>query len=350
MKIIIGVIAVAGVLLIGGGFGVYKTTTPQNASDESLYDVTIKDGDGLAEVAEKLEEQGVVTQPTLFRYAIILSGKASSIQTGNYELTPNASINDTIDILTGGDHSIEGSITIKEGLTDDQIADEFAQYYIEHSTDAIASEEQRLVFKGQFLDEMNNVEKYRSEYSFLSDVPDNGSLEGYLFPDTYRFFKDATPEDIIRKMLNNFNVRFSRDLRLEAKTQGKTVHEIITLASIVQREVAAEYMKDIAGIFYNRLAIGMKLQSDATVNYVTQKDTPQPSFADLEVDSRYNTYKFSGLPPGPVSAPGLAAIEATLYPSEHDYFFFLTKLDTGEPVFAKTGKGHLQNKREFLDK
>jgi UPF0755 protein len=343
------VLGVVFLLLLLFGWAMYQINVPQNKNDQALYDVVVKKGDGLAEVAEKLEEQGVVRQSVLFRYAMIVSGKASSIQVGNYELTPDASINETIAILTGGEVTQEGSVTIQEGLNNEQIADLLADYFVEHSTSSLAFEEERVRFRDEFLAEMNNLEKYRAEYTFLEDVPEGGTLEGFLFPDTYRFFKETEAEVVVRKMLDNFDAQLSRELRVEIASQGKTIFEVVTLAAIVQREVPEEYMKDVAGIFYNRLAIGMKLQSDATVNYVTEKDRPQPSFEDVEVDSLYNTYKYAGLPPGPISNPGIAAIESTVFPNEHDYFFFLTTLDTGEAIFSKTGTEHLQNKEKYLD-
>lgn len=349
MKIVLGIVGVVGVLLAGAGYSLFSVNAPQNSADSTLYDVTIKDGDGLAEVAELLKEKGVVRQDVMFRYAMILTGERTKIQTGNYELSPQASILETINIITQGDQQQEGSVTIQEGLSNAQVASLLAEYFADHSTEAIADDELKKTFEDEFLQEMNNVDKYRSDYSFLESVPENGTLEGYLFPDTYRFFKRTEPETVIRKMLDNFDLKLNRDLRVEIASQGKSIHEVVTLAAIVQREVSEEYMKDVAGIFYNRLAIGMKLQSDATVNYVTNADNPQPTFAELEVDSRYNTYRYAGLPPGPISNPGIRAIEASVFPADNDYFFFLTRLDTGEAIYAKNGTQHLQNKEKYLD-
>ncbi len=205
-----------------------------------------------------------------------------------------------------------------------------------------------------------------SSYSLISK-PNNASLEGYLFPDTYRFTKTSTPEMVISKMLDNFTVRVEslgiRDVSSPIVTPGfenlvvvggdgeagMSLYDVLVLASIVELEsggkasseyTLAEERALIAGVFFNRLTIGQALQSDATVNYVTGKSTPGASLADLEVNSPYNTYKYPGLPPGPIANPSLGSIRAVLNPTKSDFFFFLHKQPSGEVMFSKTFEEH----------
>jgi len=195
---------------------------------------------------------------------------------------------------------------------------------------------------------------FSKEFSFLIDKPENLSLEGYLFPDTYRLFASSTPEEIIIKMLSNFDKKLTPEMRADIKASGKTIHEIITMASIIEKEAPiyaqtdSEAAKIISGIFWNRIKIGMGLQSDASLSYIYNDNKPIHSGEELEVDSLYNTYKYRGLPPGPIANPGLIAIKAAIYPSETNYYYFLTTLDGSAIYYAKTYEEHLRNKYKYL--
>ncbi len=196
-------------------------------------------------------------------------------------------------------------------------------------------------------------------------IPAKQGLEGYLFPDTYRFAKSATTETVIKKLLDNFTARVDtlgikpadsytipgyETLTLGGK-KGMTFHQIITLASILEKESGTttdNERKLIAGVFYNRLISGQPLESDATVNYVSGKDNPTPTNVDLQINSPYNTYRYPGLPPGPICNPSLASIEAAFHPEQSDYYYFLHKQPSGEVVFSKTYAEHLKNKALYL--
>ena len=191
-----------------------------------------------------------------------------------------------------------------------------------------------------------------SQSFFLNQVkPLNVDLEGYLFPDTYRFFVKATAADIVEKMVAEMSEKLGRAYEVTGSVwvdPDFSVHEVLTLASIVEREVAnPEDMAMVADIFLKRLQAGIALQSDATINYIISGDDPSPSLADLEVESEYNTYKYPGLPPGPISNPGLIAIEAVLNPTSNDYYYFLTTED-GEVVYSRTFAEHVANKVIYL--
>ena len=218
-------------------------------------------------------------------------------------------------------------------------------------------EEQGMFSKAEFIDALNKFDE--TEFPLLAR-PENKDLEGYLFPDTYRFAKEATPDEVITKMLANFSSRLdsigiSADDAQNKEFNGLTLYEILTLASIIEQESGGNgsttgdlSLQDernlVASVFYNRLEIGQALESDATVNYITGKDSPGVSAEDLQTDSPYNTYKYSGLPPGPISNPSLGSIKAAINPAESDYLYFLHKQPSGEVVFSKTFEEHKANK------
>lgn len=172
--------------------------------------------------------------------------------------------------------------------------------------------------------------------------------EGYLFPDTYEFYRGSSVAEVVQKMRDTFEQR-TVDLWELALPEPLADHrEVIILASIVQLEVAsADDMRKVAGVFLSRLMIGQGLESDATINYITGKSELQPSREDLDVDSLYNTYQYRGLPPGPIGNPGRLAIEAVLNPEETEYLYFLTT-STGQTVFSKTFEEHVENKARYL--
>lgn len=229
----------------------------------------------------------------------------------------------------------EQTITIIEGWTEEDIARYLEQQGV-----------------GTSLDFQKAIQIFpRAEDSFLADLPKQASLEGFLFPDTYRLPKPATSEQILTKLLGNFS-----DKWVEAHTgpgadvHGLTPFQLVTLASIVEKETgnSLEERKTIAGIFYNRLKAGMPLESDATLNYITKSGRAQASDADLKLNSPYNTYKHRGLPPGPISNPSLSSLIAVLHANKTDYLYFLHDQKTGQVYYAKTFDQHLQNKFKYL--
>jgi UPF0755 protein len=231
----------------------------------------------------------------------------------------------------------QATITFLEGWDNNNIA----QYLEKNQVTSSAS----------FLAATKNFDS--SNYPDLSSKPQTQGLEGFLFPDTYFIPKNPpVGQDInniiIEKALNNFSKKITPEMLAQAQTQGMSLYQIITLASIIEKESGANQddRKMIAGVFYNRLKAGMPLESDATVSFVT--GTSPVSDADTLVDSPYNTYKYSGLPPGPICNPGLNSIMAALYPTASNYLYFLTDPQTGRAVFAQTYDEHLKNKAEYL--
>lgn len=218
------------------------------------------------------------------------------------------------------------------------------------------------------------------QFQFLESKPKNATLEGFLFPDTYRVSAEPTAQEIVGKLLANFQIKFEQASSQVEKNQsgrfiipgyeklkinglpGMSIYNLVTLASILERETGRdisaggsdsrtrllEERKIVAGIFYNRLMSGQALQSDATVNYATGKSAAAPSYNDLEVNSLYNTYKHAGLPPGPIASPSLSSLEAVLMPTKTDYYYFLHKQPSGQVVYAKNFNEHVRNKQLYL--
>jgi len=245
----------------------------------------------------------------------------------------------------------EKTIRILEGWTNRDIADYLASQDLFPATNFLA-----LVGSDQGTEKISssfNGPDLKIRYPWLP--ADKDSLEGYLFPDTYRIFATSTPEEVIIKMLDNFDNKLSPEMRSEITQQGKTIQEIVNLASIIEKEApitgGEEGDKDakiIGGIFYNRLKIGQALQSDATLSYIFNDNKPQHSGPELEIDSPYNTYKYRGLPPGPIGNPGLAAIKAAIYPADNNYYYFLTPTGSRDVIYARNYNEHLQNKYKYL--
>jgi UPF0755 protein len=192
-------------------------------------------------------------------------------------------------------------------------------------------------------------EDYSKDFSFLKDKPKNKNLEGYLFPDTYRFFTDVSGEEVILKMLSNFDNKLAPKMREDISSQGKTIFEIITMASVIEKEVRSEKdMKIVSGIFWDRIKNGQALESCATLAYILGVNKPQYSYEDTRIKSPYNTYINRGLPAGPIANPGIKAIEAAIYPEYTGYNYFLTASETGETIFSRTYEEHLINKNKYI--
>jgi UPF0755 protein len=189
-----------------------------------------------------------------------------------------------------------------------------------------------------------------SEYPYIASKPKNVSLEGYMMPDTFRIYKNATVEDVIRRLLSERTKQIPLAWYDEVKRQGRDMHDVFTMASVLQKEVRGSESKKLAAdLFWRRLDTNWAMQSDATVHYIF--GTPDSVFtSDSERDSKnpYNTYEYPGLPPGPISTPSLESLEAAIFPTKNDYWFFLTTLDTGEVIFSKTVEEHTRNVYIYL--
>ena len=208
----------------------------------------------------------------------------------------------------------------------------------------------------QYLDSLNickpdefmqiGLEDWSQDFDFLREKPENINLEGYIFPDTYEFEISKDCRDVIGSALNNFSRKLTPELRSAIQQQNKSIFDIVVMASILEKEVRTfDDKKMVWGILWKRLSVNMPLQIDATVNYVTGKNTSAVSLEETQIDSLYNTYKYKGLPAGPISNPGLDSIMAAIYPTKNDYWYFLTD---GKTIFSKTLEEHNIAKVKYL--
>lgn len=325
-------------LLVAGTVWLFSSLRPVNPRDTSTALVTITPKSGVHEIAGELRQQGLIRNRTTFEIAVWLAGMHRRLKAGSFELSRSMSAT-AIAQKIGKDPIVpDVVITIPEGWT----AQEIGTYL----------EKKGIGTRGAFV-EAASVRDSREllpndRFDFLAERPSGASIEGYLFPDTYRVFPDSNPKDVIKKMLTNFGTKVTPELRDELSRSKRTLFDAVTLASIVEREVRGAHDRSlVADIFWRRLQADIPLQSDATVNYVTGKHALQPSQEDTTVDSPYNTYRYRGLPPGPIGNPGLESITAVLRPQSSDYFYFLTDAQSSVH-YAKTFEEHLSNKTKYL--
>lgn len=280
-------------------------------------------GLGDDEIAVELQKLGIIKNSDFFRFYVVISGSHSKLQAGTYSFSPNMTTAEIVRKLAVGD-VIKEAILIPEGWD-------------------ILDIERYLVGKGICTEEefKEVISKdYSSDFSFLKARRKGVNLEGYLFPDTYVISLGSKVQDIVNVMLANFDKKLNSGLEEQIFSQKKTVFEVITMASIIEKEVRTlEDKKIVSGILWKRLEVGMPLQVDSSINYITGKNDPGATIKDTKIDSLYNTYKYQGLPFGPISNPGMDSILAAIYPKETNYWYYLTN-SNGKTIFSKTFAEH----------
>ena len=312
---------------------------PSDAGEPVMVTIFEDQTDG--EIAAELAAQGLIRSPLLFQGQFKLSGGA--LIPGTYTLRKGMSVPQIVDRITGAAPAEEApveaassapesfDITIPEGWRMEQIAEEYARLGGAGGAQA-------------FLDAVKNID--RSQFDFLADLPPEASLEGYLFPDTYRFDGDDPTVNVVT-MLTNFGSRYTPEMRQRTREMGLTIHNVVTLASLVEREAQLpEERPTIADVYLSRWEQNWRLDADPTVQYAlgTPQDWwPELTGDDLFYDSPYNTYQREGLPPGPIANPGFASIQAVLFPDDTPYMYFVAKGDSGEHAFAVTPEEQAQN-------
>lgn len=288
-------------------------------------------------VANALKEVDLIASRWSFRLYLWLDRRASRIKPGGYEIAPGSSYNDIVSELIVGTPKTEVQVRVIEGWTVDDVKAELVQDFGVSST-AVDAALGKSANRGSFAAE------WRNEFPFLKPLPENRSLEGYLYPDTYRVWKEQLPEALIRKQLQEFSREVAGLPLTEKSLPLKSLDEVIRLASIVEKEVPSyEDRRLVAGLFLTRLREGMLLQSDATVEYVTNSGRSRSTGKDLQIQSPFNTYRYKGLPPAPISNPSLSAIKAVLDPNVQGYRYFLTD-EAGKVYYAKTLQEHAANR------
>lgn len=328
-----------------GGYFVNEFFIKRPAADAAPAAFLVEKGDSVKKISRRLKEDGIIKNTFIFETYVWLLQLEGIFQPGQYGLKSGDNIASIVGELTSV-NILENKITIIEGWTLRDIAKNLLNKKI------IQSEKDFFYLTGR------PAADYRKEkvdfrggwnYDFLADRPAHASLEGYIYPDTYRALAERGAEGIVEKALNNFGKKLTPDLRAEIKQRGKTIFEVVTLASIVEREVFGnEDRKIVADIFWRRLEIGMPLQADSTINYITQSGRARSTYEDLKIDSPWNTYKYKGLPLGPISNPSIEAIRAVIYPAPNNYLYFLTNKDGGVH-YARTSSEHARNRAKYLE-
>jgi len=345
-RVIRPVLILAGSLLVVTGIlssawsMIYDTyLAPPDEESQAQIGFTVESGQSLTRVANNLEAAGLIRNRTVFKYYCDFAGMGQKIQAGSYLLTPSMTMSQIAEQLTMGDgNPIVRNITLIPGWT----LEEFAAKLV---ADGVLSD------TAEFLSLCRTGEKF-ADYYYVSDVLSGGNagqrkyvLEGYLSPNTYEVYVDATAEDIIRKLLSQTENTFPVARQDIADELGYTMDEILTLASIIEKEAKEDDFAKVSAVFHNRLKKDMKLQSDVTIHYVTGQREMALDDADLHISSPYNTYEVRGLPPGPICAPSEAAIKAALEP-DADYlnmgylYFCAAEPESGALVFSRTLEEH----------
>jgi UPF0755 protein len=323
MKRLVAVVAVSACAVGAGAWWIHdRLSTPYRgfAGDDVFVDLAT--GASVSTIADELARAGVVRDDWTFRLAARLSGQERRLQAGEYRFTAAATATEVVDRLVRGDVFVM-PVTFREGLTIREMSDVFESSGLGTADAFLAAAGQADLIQG--LD------------------PGAADLEGYLFPSTYTVSRQTTAADLVRMMVAEFERAFDPGLRAEAAARDLTVREVVTLASVVERETGAAGERPlVASVFLNRLRIGMPLQTDPTVIYAMMRSgrwNGNITRGDLQMDHPYNTYRNRGLPPGPIAAPGRASLEAVLRPADAPYLYFVSRND-GTHVFSSTLAEH----------
>lgn len=333
---------------------VNKYISPVDVNDPTPITVVVEKSDSASRIATKLytacgeEEAGLIVNTAVFKVYVDFIGKANKLKSGTYILSRNMDIPQIVDIICAGNPPKETTnYKVLEGYTISGIMKSLQEAKLP-------------INEAEFLALCNDKQAY-AKYDFINQIANYvGSekrdyiLEGYLFPDTYTVYVDASPDDIITKMLLRFNAIFTEEYVARTEELGMTIDEVITLASIIQREAAlADDFPKVSAVFHNRLRKGQKLESCATLQYVLKGNKLQYNEEERATISPYNTYLHAGLPIGPIGNPGKQAIEAALYPEEEylekEYLFFcnMDLPDNKALIFARTYEQHQKNIKKY---
>ena len=315
--------------------------SPMEPGSTEEVGFTVENGQSLTKVSNNLEAAGLIHNRSVFKYYCDFAGMGQKIQAGSYKLTRSMTMSEIADQLTTGDgNPIVRNITLIPGWTVKDFAEKLA-------SDGVIAD------KDAFLELCKTGDAF-TDYYYIADVKATANaskrryiLEGYLAPNTYEVYMTATDEEILRKLLSQTEAVFPADYQTRATELGMTMDEVVTLASLIEKEAKAADFTKVSAVFHNRLKQNIKLGSDVTIHYITGVRKMNLTNSDLQIDSPYNTYKYAGLPVGPICNPSAEAITAALYPDEtyvaENYLYFCSKdPESGELYFSKTQAEHDQ--------
>ncbi|UCE06706.1 MAG: endolytic transglycosylase MltG [bacterium] len=314
------------IMLAGLYFGSKIFLPIQEKDSNEIVEIKIRNGLSVKAIADTLEKNGVIDNAKDFIFTTKFFGKVTKLKAGKYDLHRGLSPYKAMKVIVDGKIS-STRVVIPEGATSYQIA-------------SLLSKKVE-VDSANFIDLVNNPE-------FISSIGlETYSLEGYLFPNTYSFYWGIVEEEIIKTLVKEFHRNFTDSLKQEVIEKGWSVHQILTLASIIEGEAMVDSERAIiSAVYHNRLKKGILLQADPTIQYIIPDGPRRLLKRDLEIDSSYNTYRYPGLPPGPVNNPGLQSILAAINPAQVDYIYFVAKGD-GSHIFSRTWNEHLRAKAKF---
>ncbi|HLE42809.1 MAG TPA: endolytic transglycosylase MltG [Methylomirabilota bacterium] len=313
---LVGLLVVLALLAVEAG----RAVIPPRALRSGPRTVEIPPQQGLLDVARTLVDAGVIRSRLAFVALAVLRGTARSLKAGEYEVPQGASLLTTLQLIEAGKVKPH-LIVLPEGFTVRELARQ-----LESEGIARAAEVLRVASDGFFAQSLG------------IEAP---SLEGYLFPDTYQVTKGTRVEEVLGRMVHRFREKIAApDVLARASARGLSLHELVTLASIIEKEaVVPEERPLIAGVFWNRLRRDMLLQADPTVAYAAGKEGRAPTREDLQIDHPFNTYRYRGLPPGPIASPGRASVDASLAPADVPYLYFVS-IDDRRHHFSATLAEH----------
>jgi UPF0755 protein len=330
LKFLLGLLLlVAAVAGVAAYFGVSRVYQSYKGYDAAEVFVEVPTGAGPAAIGSRLVAAGVVRDTLTFRGALWLSGRARDLKAGEYRFTDAMTPLDVVDKIARGD-VYRRLITFREGLTIAEMARVFEDAKFGRAADFIAA---------------------ARDAAPITDLdPGAPDLEGYLFPETYALPRDVPASALVTQMVTLFKKAFTPEMREAIQARGLSVREAVTVASLVEKETAVDGERPlVAAVYLNRRRLGMPMQADPTVIYALQRAGEYDGNIrrdDLQFDSPYNTYRYPGLPPGPIAAPGRAALAAVAQPAAVDYLYFVSKND-GSHVFARTLDEHNRNVRQW---
>lgn len=326
-KTLVAFFVLGGLLLAVGvpAFTAYTLLLKPDVAVEAGQPVVVEvpEGAGTAQIARLLASAGVVENAQMFRLRARLDGIDGQLKPGTYELATRMPYDELVKRLLAGPPMAFIDVTIPEGFTVDQIAARL------EDKAGIPSDEFLAIAK-------NDAARYAQERPYLRDVK-NGSLEGYLFPKTYRVTESMTAADVIELMLDQFDAEIAKVDLAYAESKNLTLHDVVIIASMIEREARlAQERPLVSSVIYNRLKKRMKLEIDATIEYVLPGNRPRLLNKHLQIDSPYNTYRYPGLPIGPISNPGLASLKAAAEPADTQYLYYVLTGTDGSHTFART--------------
>ncbi len=338
------------IVIVFFGWATIRIIYPTWTAVEKEIIFTVKKGEGIREVGKKLTEENIISEKYLFIGYVVLADKKNNIQAGTYKLNSKMSIRDiATEFFTG--NVVFDTITIIEGWTLREIA-----IYLESK--GIGSQDDIFTITGISLPQATLLEiqplsankSFVDNFSILENLPEGESLEGYLFPDTYRISTESKAEDVMTIMIKNLEAKIENEnIAQKIKESDVSFHQILTMASLIEKEVISnEDKRMVSDILWRRIEIGMPLQVDATVNYVTGRRDTGVTIAETRIDSSYNTYQNKGLPKGPISNPGIESINAAIDREKNNYWYYLSDPKTGATIFSRTHNEHIQAKNKYL--